>query len=140
MKAIVIGALIALTVTAANAAEQDTNSANYMLPGCRISAGLVAFTAANAYIAGLCLGSVLGIADMLSFPPSCSICIKIPEGVTQGQIVMVVLKYIEAQPQSMQERFTRLAAQALLRTWLKVEEPRPLAYQRTKIFQRRKFP
>ena len=139
MKAIV-GALIALTVTAASATEQDTNSANYMLPGCRVSAGLVAFTAANAYIAGLCLGSVLGIADMLSLPPSCPMCIKIPEGVTQGQAVMVVLKYIEAQPQNMQERFTRLAAQALLRTWLKVEEPRAKAYQRTTVLQRRKFP
>jgi hypothetical protein len=40
----------------------------------------------------------------------------------------------------MQERFTRLAAQALLRTWLKVEEPRAKAYQRTTVFQRRKFP
>jgi hypothetical protein len=39
------------------------------------------------------------------------------EGVTQGQAVAVVVKYIEARPERMHESFGKLALLALVTAW-----------------------
>ena len=58
MRTAILGTLMTLTVTAAPA-EQDLNSANYVLPGCR--AGLANRPSIKA---GFCLGIVHAIALM----------------------------------------------------------------------------
>jgi hypothetical protein len=114
MKAIIGTTLAALAVTAASA---DERSANFLMPGCRAAAGLVAVTTANVEVTGICTGVVWGVADMLSRSSSCPVCINVPEGVTYEQMVRVVIKYIEARPESMHKPFPGLAAQALVSTW-----------------------
>jgi hypothetical protein len=40
-----------------------------------------------------------------------------PEGVTQGQILQVVIQYIDAQPARMHEDFRKLALEAMNAAW-----------------------
>jgi hypothetical protein len=44
-------------------------------------------------------------------------CIDIPDGVTLGQEVKVVVAYIDARPARMHEPFTQLALEALRTAW-----------------------
>jgi hypothetical protein len=44
-------------------------------------------------------------------------CLKIPDSVTQGQIVGVVVLYMEARPQRLHEPFRSLALEALFDAW-----------------------
>jgi Rap1a immunity proteins len=41
----------------------------------------------------------------------------LPKGVTTGQSMAVVVKYIEARPQRMNESFGKLAREALIAAW-----------------------
>jgi hypothetical protein len=107
MKAIAIGALMALSVTAARAAERD--SANYWLPHCKnIIAASVPATS-DFYSIGECRGIIEGIAF--------ASCADIPDAVTAGQMVRVVVRYIEARPQRMHQFFVVLAREALIDAW-----------------------
>jgi hypothetical protein len=59
MKAIICGALLALTITTANAAE-NINSANYILPHCK--AFIDGKDPRGALNQGICSGSVEALA------------------------------------------------------------------------------
>jgi hypothetical protein len=61
MKTVIIGALMALTVTAAGAAE-NTDSANYMVPFCRIKQ--VANNDPMVFSLGRCYGVVMATMAM----------------------------------------------------------------------------
>jgi Rap1a immunity proteins len=132
MRSVIFGTLLALTVTAATAAE-DIESANRMLPGCK---GFVANTITSrndALMMGLCLGTVGAIAFMaqnsdvaisaLSGEGQAMLlkgsrrCADIPSGVTNGQMVRVVVRYIEARSNRIHEPFHSLALEALLDAW-----------------------
>src|SRR5260370_42598463 len=76
MRAIICGALLALTITTANAAEQDVNSAEFMLPYCRLDmnemlSGRSAPTTTNesAYLGGVCAGMVHACQSASNFDP-----------------------------------------------------------------------
>jgi Rap1a immunity proteins len=88
-------------------AEQDKQSANYMMPGCR---GILADSQSDLYLQGFCGGLVVGIFFMSG--NKCS-----PRGVTNGQLFRVVVEYIDARPARMHEDFKELAFEAMRAAW-----------------------
>jgi Rap1a immunity proteins len=130
MRAAIACALMALTMTTASAAE-DTNSANYMLPACK--AFLDGRGTSDIFVQGMCAGMIKAIAFLagntdIGFTALSGEgqvralkqrwrCADIPDGVTVGQEVRVVISYIEARPKRMHEPFHSLALEALLDAW-----------------------
>jgi hypothetical protein len=88
-------------------AEQDKNSANYMMPGCR---AVLTDSTTDSYLQGFCGGLVAGIFFMSE--NKCS-----PRGVTNGQLIRVVIQYIDARPARMHEDFKELAIEAMRAAW-----------------------
>jgi len=125
---LLLGAALALTVTAAPAAE-DVESANYIMPGCRAILELKSYD--NLHVQGMCAGIVNTIAIMgrymeLSlqrFPLPVDdyrrqwMCIETPIGSTLGQEVRIVVAYIDSHPARMHEDFKFLALEALRAAW-----------------------
>jgi hypothetical protein len=110
---IIIGAALALTVTAAQGA--DIESANTLLPACKSSA------ISDAYEQGICLGIIIGVSRMAlrarAQDAATYLCIDIPSGVTRGQTRRVVVRYIEERPARMHEPFWSLALEAMQAAW-----------------------
>jgi hypothetical protein len=102
--------LVALTMPAS---AQDSNSANFFLPGCK---GWLdeknPFDPSEALSQGLCAGFVGGLLFGIGGNYFCP-----PDRVTRNQAVAVVVKYIEARPERMHEPFGLLAAEALIAAW-----------------------
>jgi Rap1a immunity proteins len=131
MKAVICGALMALTITTAGAAETDAQSANSMLPACK--AAVDGDRSGDGFARGFCVGTILGLAFMAenssvnvtAFSGAAQArwfderwqCVRIPDSVTQGQIVGIVVLYIEARPSRMNEPFRSLALEALFDAW-----------------------
>jgi hypothetical protein len=113
---LLLGVALALTITAAPAAETDFNSANYILPGCKEVARRGPVSAGQA----LCLGTVRGIAFMgwlAKHDHAEYSCMDIPDEVPVLQAVAVVVTYIEARPARWHEPFNQLAFEALRIAW-----------------------
>jgi hypothetical protein len=109
-----LGAALALTVTAAGAA--DDQSANFIMPGCRAAmANNPPSQAGLAFQAGLCMGLVIGARFMLY--RRTDFCADVPNSVTNGQLLRVVVRYIETRPQDMHQPFMGLAVVALMDAW-----------------------
>jgi hypothetical protein len=110
MEAILSGAVMALTITTAWAAEGDLSalSANNWLPLCK---GYLAGgdNKRDLMSQGYCAGAVYGIAF--------EGCARVPNDVTLEQMVRVVVRYVEARPQRMHEPFVLLAHEALIDAW-----------------------
>jgi hypothetical protein len=90
-------------------AEEDTNSANYVIKGCRDIEKRGTSTQ-NINLQGLCAAAISAIAN--SDDGRC-----MPQNVTIGQAVRVVIAYIDSQPARLHERFNRLAAEAIQKAW-----------------------
>jgi Rap1a immunity proteins len=121
--ALLAAAALALTVTAASAAE-DTLSANHMLPACR--AFMDQRSADNFLEQGICAGIVLGIGFAAGTLRNVSplqdnvrrrTCVNVPDMATPEQAVRVVIAYIEARPARMHESLYVLALEALRDAW-----------------------
>jgi hypothetical protein len=130
LRKLIIGGALALTVTTASAAE-DLQSANAFLPYCKsaIDSSLVF----NGFAEGMCMGIVVALAHVAGASDVGmsalneegklrmlkerwrSLCI--PNGVTQGQLVRVVVRYLEARPQRLHEPFAEFALEALFDAW-----------------------
>jgi Rap1a immunity proteins len=118
VKAIAIGAFVALTVTAAGAAETETPpeySANAVLPNCKAFIG-------EATVNNVAAAYCNGMMNMLTFlgpgrDRSFGQCMQIPKGATNQQIARVIVRYVEARPQRMHENFSQLAVEALHAAW-----------------------
>jgi Ssp1 endopeptidase immunity protein Rap1a len=99
--------LLALTLPA------SAQSANTMMPACKAYVDGVVRPFMDAQIEffeyGRCFGFVEGLAYTGAF------CV--PSGVNKNQAVAVVIKYIEARPERMHERFGDLALEALTAAW-----------------------
>ncbi len=98
-------------------AEPDQTSADYIMPGCRDVAALIAFSDSeskeNVSRMSLCIGIVTGLSYM---GPRYGICL--PAGTTSRQAFRVVVQYIDGQsPERMHENFNSLAVEALRETW-----------------------
>jgi len=129
MRTAIFGALMALTVTAA-AGEDYPHSANYFLPGCKSQDAPPNVTVDEAWKRGLCAGAVYGItylileARLARDSPHQEVrdelrwfCADIPRAATNGQIIRVIVAYIEARPSRLHESFSVLAIEALRDAW-----------------------
>jgi Rap1a immunity proteins len=115
--ALVFG-LLAAALLAENADAQtkpDRWSANYLMPACRD--WIAGDRQGRDYVdEAMCAGIISGLAYTAKFlPPDTSSCR--PQGVTIGQMVGVVVGYIERRPERMHEDFRRLAIEAWHEAW-----------------------
>jgi hypothetical protein len=100
------------------ALAQGDPSANtsYMLPHCRNWIDRVPTKPADTALAGVCAGTVgaaLHYSMLLEAPyKSCP-----PKGVTNGQAIEVVVRYLEAHPEMRGQDFRMLTLSALRTTW-----------------------
>jgi hypothetical protein len=121
--AIVCGAL-ALAVTTAVAQTnvwEDGASASFMLPGCKAALTNqinrpLTDQVDGPFLAGMCLGYIRAIGMFTATPRGSRLCADIP-GVTSEEMVRVVVRYIEARPQRMNEPFIWLATSAVIDAW-----------------------
>ena len=113
---LLLGAALALTASTASLAQEHM-TANDVLPGCVSSSRDLRETDAAA--AGYCAGTVSALMTLVMSRSLSDVwgCIDIPRGVTVGQGMRVVVRYIEARPQMMHERFVFLALSALRDAW-----------------------
>ncbi len=77
------------------------------MPGCR---AMVAESDREQFKQGICSGVVRGVAFM-----DLDMCA--PGEVTQGQVLRVVVRYIDERPARQLENFVKLAAEALRAAW-----------------------
>jgi hypothetical protein len=107
-----VAILLALTMPAS---AEDTDSANYFLPGCKGLLGRDLTTTSKNMLTWkntLCLAYIQGLLYAGGGNHFCQ-----PNGVMHGQAVAVVVKYIEARPERMHENFGLLAIEALTKAW-----------------------
>lgn len=90
-------------------AEFDVSSASYIMTGCR---SFIARSGdlGTAYASGLCAGKVEAVAVFDS-----GICF--PSEATVGQMIRVVVRYIELRPARLHENFMILARDAMREVW-----------------------
>lgn len=107
------------------AAEENRGSANYMLPLCKVWLKIAVDRDAEAIksilrtepiqltTAGMCAGSVVGIFETLrTFELACP-----PGGVTNDQLVRMVVNQIEKHPESSHEDFIVPVSAVFMVTW-----------------------
>ena len=104
-----VAILLALTMPAS---AEDTTTANQMLPGCKGLLDDRMTSGVSVYQQGRCGGYVASLVYGVGEQEFCS-----PKGVSIGQAVAVVIKYIEARPERMHEDFGKLALEALTAAW-----------------------
>ena len=119
MKRVAVFLSVALCACGECGAE-DSNSANYLVPGCQI------FLRSRSQVQGLTVDELTrmaqckGIIDAIAYvasqlPPDLSSCP--PDGITTQQSIRVVLAYVLARPAQMHDDFTNLTIQALHQAW-----------------------
>jgi Ssp1 endopeptidase immunity protein Rap1a len=123
MRKMLFCALMALPVTTAHAAVEDTNSADFMLPFCRLTQKEMAADINKASNYSRCAGVVEGISQMFSLLQEAQaagaarldplLCTSIPAGITNEQLVNVVVKYGEAFPELTHRPFAVVAMSAM---------------------------
>jgi Rap1a immunity proteins len=105
-------ALIAASTVAA-AQDNIDNSANFMPPHCK---RFLAGTGKETFTEGLYAGSITAFAFVgRSLDGKSRFCF--PKGATRGQMIRVVVAYIEARPARMHEEWRELALEALREAW-----------------------
>ena len=126
MKAMIGGALVALTVMTAHAAE-DEQSADFMLPYCRLTPQEMTADIKKASNHSRCVGIVEGVSQMFNLLRAAQaagtvqldplLCTSIPAGITKEQLVNVVVAYGETFPELTHRPFTVLAISAMHVAW-----------------------
>jgi hypothetical protein len=120
LKIVVWGALTTLMVATATVAQENTESANFMLPYCKLSA---AQAGSKAFLAGRCAGLVQGVADVLALVKEANsdkltpLCVDRPKGANTDQAVKLVVNYGDAHPEQTHAPFTIVATLALTEAW-----------------------
>jgi hypothetical protein len=121
---LLLGATLALTVTAALAAEYT--SANRGMEGCRSYLSRSGNRSGPDPVGeGYCQGIVEGIMSTggsLRLSPGAAaaapvLCLNPPVEATAGQGIRVVAAYIDARPERLHEPFTVLVREALQTAW-----------------------
>jgi Rap1a immunity proteins len=108
LRSLLVSTITASMLVAGPGFAADIKSANIMMPHCHdaLSDGV-----GDRFAAGMCLGMIVGI-EYLRKGGSCA-----PEGITQGQMLRVVVQYIDARPARLHEDFKLLALEALNAAW-----------------------
>jgi hypothetical protein len=120
LKVVVWGIFAAFMFTAAGMAQEDTESAGYLLPYCKLAP---AQAGNKAYLVGRCMGLVQGISDTLGLVKEANsdkltpLCVDRPKGVNTDLAVKIVASYGDAHPEQIHAPFTVLAALALTEAW-----------------------
>jgi Rap1a immunity proteins len=121
----VVLALIALGPASTTSAEENRGSANYMLPLCKTwlkvaiekdreaIKNILRTQPLGLTTAGMCAGTVIGIFEVLQMFGS--ICV--PHGVTNEQLVRMVVNEIERRPEGMHQDFVVPTIAILVATW-----------------------
>ena len=106
-------ALVAAMLISCSAsfAEEDDQSANYMMPACR--SWLNSSNDATAFMKGICAGT---IATIIAFGRHVGTHCA-PRGVSNEQGLRVVIQYIDNQPARLHEKFGLLALEAMQNAW-----------------------
>jgi hypothetical protein len=118
MKAIMTGAMLALATTAGAAgAAEEKFTGNSWLPHCKNA--LVNNKGDDAPQQWECLGMVMALRYAMHFTtnnygPYCS---HVPSSVTNGQLIRVVVKYLEDHPKDLNNNFTHLMMKAIAEAW-----------------------
>jgi hypothetical protein len=89
---------------------QDTGSAEYVIVGCRDG---ISGENRQPFRQGLCGG----IVQTILYFGRTSFNVCIPEGVTMGQAIRVVVAYIDQRPERLHDRFETLALEILQQSW-----------------------
>jgi hypothetical protein len=106
LRGIVVVAAVASYCGAASA-EEDTTSANYVIPGCR---HFIERDRIDPILQGWCMGMISGLVYL-----SDDVCT--PSAVVRTQSARVIVQYIEARPARMHEDFKKLALEAMRAAW-----------------------
>ena len=127
MRVTIWGAILALAITTANAAVEDTTSAEYLLPYCKLTKEQAGSSAGEALRLGQCVGIVEGVSQMFQLLSEAQaagtvqldplLCTSIPVGITTQQLVDVVVKYGETFPELTRRPFTVLVMSAMRVAW-----------------------
>jgi len=122
-----LGALMTLAMTGANGAD-DTHSANYILPHCKLASDQMVGSPSNSYLLGRCAGLVEGVINMAGLLKAMQtvgdiphldplLCADVPDQVTIQEALKVVVRYGEAHPKEGPLPFTVLVLDALHDAW-----------------------
>jgi hypothetical protein len=128
MKTLICAVSMAAAIATANAtAEEDTHSAHFMLPYCKLSSRQTMANPKNALIYGQCFGTISGVVMMTEVLRQAraagkaeldpALCVEIPGDTTILQLIDRVVKYGEAHPDQGRERFEVVAYNALRDAW-----------------------
>jgi hypothetical protein len=97
---------------AANAVAMDS-SANKIMPGCReLLIDHKGQPPKESWYQPFCAGVIFTVRE---FSPSFGACVS--DSVTGGQIIRVVVEYIDGRPARLHEEFTALAIEAVKAAW-----------------------
>jgi hypothetical protein len=92
-------------------AQVDEHSANYWLPFCQAALDIRgSYSPASVSVQARCLRTIAGLLY-----DNRNICV--PHEALSGQAIRLVVAYIQARPERMQEDFMDLANEALLEGW-----------------------
>jgi hypothetical protein len=120
LKVVVWGIIMAFMFTTAAAAQEDTESASFLMPYCKLAP---AQAGNKAFLAGRCAGLIQGIADTLALVKGADgnkltpLCMDRPKGANADQAIKVVTRYGDAHPDQLHAPFTVIAALALTEAW-----------------------
>jgi Rap1a immunity proteins len=119
MRALALGIAIGLIVgTSALAQQNDKFTAKSLLPYCRDSVTNKAPTlTSDAVMQGMCVGIVDAIDFMMSEFAQTEYTTCPPSDVNLRETVQVVIKYMDARPERMNENFKTLAIEAIHAAW-----------------------
>jgi len=102
----------------------STQSANTIMRGCRsLVSDSTIDDPTDSFLAGICAGTIDALAyeasmlTLSSAPAPHAEVFCIPKETKIDQQIRVVVKYIEARPERMHERFALLALLALIEAW-----------------------
>jgi len=109
--------VLALTalMTSPAAADKTDYSANHYLPACRLFAHPDPVMR-DVFRQGECLGIVETLVQVATFMPS-DLQSCLPDGVSNNQVVTVVVRWLEQHPQRWNENFLLLTQEALHEAW-----------------------
>jgi|SRR5579871_4418781 len=120
LKVVVWGIFMACVFTTAATTQEDTDSAGFLMPYCKLAP---AQAGNNAFLAGRCAGLIQGIADTLAMMKEADgdkpapLCMDRPKGLNADAAVKVVTRYGDAHPDQLRAPFMVIAALALTEAW-----------------------
>jgi hypothetical protein len=105
-------------IPTAGRVEADA-SASFMLPYCKLTAEQASASAIQALLLGQCQGVIETISQMhqAQLVEDRALCADIPDSVTHGQLVQVVVKYGELHPDQTHKPFWMFVLGALHNAW-----------------------